>query len=145
MVWFKSKLRFEKECDDDGWCWEMPKIPEERLRELGTWDLADWTWGTCAPIMALWADPCFSSRYFNPLTKAVWRLENWLRKWVWVLYFEDRKVLHWIVSKIRNAVFRLGWKLADYDLKHYTPPQECVERIRRSVEEYLKRIDNPKR
>ena len=140
MIMFKSRLKFEKICDDDEWCWEMPEIPQERLRELGTWDLADWTFGTCASIMALWADPCFSSKYFSPITKAVWRLENKLRKWEWVMYFTDHKVLHWLLSKIRNAIFKLAWKLADWDLNHYEPPKECVEEIQRRVEERLKRF-----
>jgi len=29
MIMFRPKLKFEKVCDDDDWCWEMPETNDE--------------------------------------------------------------------------------------------------------------------
>ena len=110
-------MKYEICCDEDDWCWKMPSVSNEYRYELGTWDYADWTFGTSAPLLALWSTkPCFSHKYFNPLTKVMWKLENLLRRYQWVFFFKNKRILYWITHKLRDIVFDIAWKLSEYDL-----------------------------
>jgi hypothetical protein len=106
-------LRPVEICQDrTGWSWKMPKIEWEDVERygLGTFDLADWAWGTRAEHEEIfWMNEGYL--YVPTIAKPFWRLENWLRFLEWSLFFAERRKLHWIVSKLRLMAFKLAWSV----------------------------------
>ena len=96
--------------DDSGWCFKMPRLTWDMIEKygLGTWDLADWTWGT--PYAIVWFYKGIGE--FDWFDRVVWRVENKLRFWEWWLFFNNHRVLCRIVGWIRRMVFWIGWKKA---------------------------------
>jgi len=94
-------------CDSSGWCFKMPRLDSEIIERygFGTWDLADWTWGTAYAI------PYFYKHVseFDVIDRAIWKLENFFRYWEWKLFLDNHRALSKIFSFIRGAIFKIGW------------------------------------
>lgn len=108
-------MKIERIVDDTGWSFRMPKIDGLIIEkyDLGTWDLADWTFGTPAAMFMLWGNP---KTQFSKLTKLIWKFENKLRLKFWLHYFHGHHIRAAIYDCIRQIVFDIGWKLAVHDL-----------------------------
>ena len=93
---------------DPGYTWRMPVIPDDV--ELGTWDLADWVFGTIYDMWAVWLGPLPPSRP----ERLLWRVENWLRYHEWKLFFTrgEGSLVYRVVVKLRRAYFLLLLKIA---------------------------------
>ena len=114
-------MRIEHEviADDSGWTFKMPRLTHDMIDKLmlGTWDLADWTFGTCHGII-LFYRPVEDMSWFERL---VWRVENWFRRKFWeayimIEYYGRRswwlRAKRRIYRKLRHAVFMLAWRLS---------------------------------
>ena len=112
-----ARIEIETVCDEDGWCWRMPKLSPEDVKRLGlgTWDLADWTWGTAAIPISLFTLCSFSHRHFNPFTKLAWKVENRLRCLFWKLVLDGHERVARLVSVFRGIAFHVAWRLAEMD------------------------------
>lgn len=109
--------------DDSGWKFKMPKLTREIIKKygFGTFDLADWTFGTPYAIITMYKHVS----EFNIVDKVVWKIENKLRYWEWKTFFgmhESKgiiriayKLLHHIVRPLRLAAFNLGWELLTWN------------------------------
>lgn len=85
----------------------MPRLTTRDVGRygLGTWDLADWTFGT--PYAIAWFYKHVSE--FDVLDKVIWRVENLLRYWEWKLFLNNHRGLSKVVPLLRNVVFTIGW------------------------------------
>jgi len=110
-------MRIERIVDDTGWSFMMPKIDYKIIKkyDLGTWDLADWTFGTPAALFQVWFWD-LSHEQFSRLTTILWRLENKLRLKFWLHFFHGHHIRAAIYNCIRQIIFKIGWKLALHDL-----------------------------
>jgi len=99
-------MEFEWIVDETGWCWMMPKIDYNVIEKynLGTWDLADWTFGTSLML------DIFGYAELNKCARFLWRIENLLRLIKWTLYFSGHSTLSEFFGKIRHLVFNLAWE-----------------------------------
>ena len=109
-------MELEVIVDDSGWRFVMPKIDGFIIEkfDLGTWDLADWTFGTPAAMFMLWGNP---KTQFSNLTKLVWKLENKLRLKYWLNVFHQKRLRAAFYGCIRKFIFKIGWQLAIHDLE----------------------------
>ena len=104
-----------------GWKFRMPRLTKEDIERygFGTWDLADWTFGTCIPLdMAIeLTEP--EDYELNKIDVLLWRIENLLRYYEWLFWLEaeDHKgswrywplrALHKLFSFMRGIVFKLA-------------------------------------
>jgi len=100
-------MEYEWIVDDSGWRFLMPRLSRddvERL-ELGTFDLADFTFGTANAIWFLYRP----ASEFSALEKVLWRVENALRLLEWSLILKGHRTLSELVGKVRRAVFNVAW------------------------------------
>ena len=113
----KPKLEYETITDDSGWEFKMPKLTQEMVVELrlGTWDLADYTFGTCHGIIWMYKP----ASEIRGLERLLWRIENWLRRkeWEYFLLIEwygvrnrRTRFLHKLFKTLRHAAFKLAWR-----------------------------------
>jgi len=102
-----KRLEFEWIEDESGWVFLMPKLSKEDVWRLGlgTFDLADFTFGTANAIPFLYK----SIERFRAVEKVLWRVENWLRCLEWALFLRGHYILSEIVSKFRNIIFKVAW------------------------------------
>jgi len=102
------KIKYKTcECVFTGWRWKMPVIPKNVY--LGTWDLADWTFGPPTYI-TLWGG-IFGDKWpkrWPRLITAIWRIENWLRCIMWTMYFKRHYTMFRALDCIRDIAFRIS-------------------------------------
>lgn len=103
-------MKYEWIVDDSGWKFIMPNIDDIDIEKygLGTWDLADYTFGTSNAIVTKFR----SSSTFTRLEKLLWRLENVLRLLDWTLFLKNHKILSRFVRTLRSVVFNIAWKIS---------------------------------
>ena len=108
-------MKYEWVVDDFGWKWLMPKLSHADVEkhDLGTWDLADWTFGTTLPLEVLFLVPI--DYRMSLAVKIVWKVENALRMLYWTLYFKNRGVLAEVVRVFRELVFKAGMVMLEIE------------------------------
>ena len=106
----------ERIVDDSGWSYVMPKLTSEDIEkyDMGTFDLADWTFGT-PNAMFIFYKPV---EEFSIAEKIIWRIENTLRFMEWYLLFIELdgkpivKPIRILFTWLRKLFFKLGWKVS---------------------------------
>ena len=101
-----DRMKYEwKEDVWTDWRFLMPKLSCNQIRQLGTWDLADFTFGP--PTLCTFGIK-FRPRKWPILVRLFWRIENILRLMSWVLFLKRHITLYRIISKIRNLAFEVS-------------------------------------
>ena len=105
-------MELEKCVDNFGWTWYMPKLDKDIIDQygLGTWDLADWVFGT-------WRSMLGYAFYkinieFTLLEKVLWRIENFLRLTMWIAYLSNLTIIGRVLNVFRNFVFDIARKVS---------------------------------
>ncbi len=116
----------KKIVDDTGWKFYMPELYGDDIDRynLGTWDLADWTFGTAYAMFPIYISKG-DDYQFSILEKIFWRLENIFRLLEWYIFLieleykvKERKLLEYLIKIIRkpislarHLIFKISWKL----------------------------------
>ena len=103
----------ERIIDDTGWKFYMPRIDYNDMDRynIGTLDLADWTFGTWKSLLSIWMDDKIE---YSFLERVFWRLENILR------------LLYWYVFLIELEYMMSGKKLQEYFVRIVRKPLELI-------------------